>query len=470
MPIRARHVAVAVLSVGCLVGCGGSQEEPPSASDTTSTTTPTSTGRLEPSSVSYLGAFRLPGGEDRPASFAYGGSAMTFNPDGAGGAGSLFISGHDRLAYGELPNGSQVAEVTIPTPVVANGLSGLPRADFIQGFHEVAGNLFQGLDEIPRLGMLYLNQSGVGPRIHLNWGQHLQDPHATHALFSPTLDRPAPQGPWWVGPASLSVYSLTGYLIELPAAWASANTSDRMIGTGRFRDGGWSGKGPALLAYTPYSNGSLPAAGARLPATTLLLYASSEDDAAPTHHSMSGYQHPDEWEGGAWVTTASGHSALVFVGTKSEGTKYWYGWQHPGGTNLPCVETELVSQFTTCWTEEGTPCGPADLTGCSGHNDYRGWWTTRFAAQMVFYDPADLARVAAGTTASYEPQPYASLDFDQHLFHNPSGVERDMLGQGVQRRYRIGESAYDRRGNRLYVLELFADGTKPVVHVFSMGA
>jgi hypothetical protein len=39
-----------------------------------------------------------------------------------------------------------------------------------------------------------------------------------------------------------------------------------------------------------------------------------------------------------------------------------------------------------------------------------------------------------------------------------------MLGAGVQRRYRIGSVAYDRGNGRFYVLELYADGVKPVVH------
>ena len=28
---------------------------------------------------------------------------------------------------------------------------------------------------------------------------------------------------------------------------------------------------------------------------------------------MKGYQHPDEWSGGAWITTKSGKSAVVNV-------------------------------------------------------------------------------------------------------------------------------------------------------------
>jgi hypothetical protein len=42
----------------------------------------------------------------------------------------------------------------------------------------------------------------------------------------------------------------------------------------------------------------------------------------------------------------------------------------------------------------------------------------------------------------------------------------EMLGTGDQRRYRIGDVTYDRNNGLLYVLELFADGAKPVVHVW----
>ena len=86
-------------------------------------------------------------------------------------------------------------------------------------------------------------------------------------------------------------------------------------------------------------------------------------------------------------------------------------------------------------------------------------------AQFIFYDPDDLARVAAGQMPSWEPQPYATLELDDMLFLNPAGIEIEMLGAGVQRRYRIGDVAYDRANDLLYVLELFADQAKPVVHV-----
>ncbi len=55
---------------------------------------------------------------------------------------------------------------------------------------------------------------------------------------------------------------------------------------------------------------------------------------------------------------------------------------------------------------------------------------------------------------------------ESRLFHNPAGVETELLGSGVQRRYKIGDVTFDRANGLLYVLELFADEAKPVVHVW----
>jgi len=428
---------------------------------------------IRPDQFEYLGAFRLPEGGDRPDTFAYGGGAMTYRPDGDpdgaqdGFPGSLFITGHDRLPYGELPNGNQVAEVDIPVPIRASSVEELNRSVFVQGLKDVARRYFEGLDELPRVGMLYLDHPATGPKVHLTWGQHLQpdDPFATQAWFNPTLDDPEFTGPWSLD-ASLP-YSVNGYMLEIPAAWAEAYTGGGPVGTGRFRDGGWSGMGPALYAYQPWvdTDGTPVQAGTTLSTVTLLLYESSE--ATETfEHALAGYQHPDEWEGAAWLTTASGDSAVLFAGTKSTGTQYWYGYVNPESADEPCVDGEMVGTFTVCRMADGTPCPESDLVECAGHTDYRGWWTTRFDAQFILYDPADLADVAAGVTESWAPQPYASLDIDDVLFANPSGVEADMLGSGDQRRYRIGETAFDRANGLLYVLELFADGAQPVVHVW----
>jgi hypothetical protein len=443
---------------------------PPAASATATTAGASATQLVQPADLVYLGAFRLPGDETPPQTFAYGGNAMTFNPDGDlrsnGDAypGSLFLMGHDRQV-GALPDGNQVAEISIPAPGMAGNPADLPQADFIQTFHDVAAGHFTELEEIPKAGMQYLNHPATGPKIHLAWGQHLQsDDVASHAWFNPTLDAPDFRGTWFIGHQRL--YSVNGYMFEIPAAWADAHAGGRYLATGRMRDGGQGGMGPTLFAYRPWlPDGSAPPPGTRLPETTLLLYASAETTET-IERTLNGYQHPDEWEGGAWLTTPSGKTAVLFAGTKGVGAKYWYGWVNPAGPDRPCVEAEMLGDFTLCRLADGTPCPAEDLTGCTGHNDYRGWWSSRFSAQIILYDPADLAQVAAGRMEAWEPQPYATIDIDERLFHNPSGVDPDMLGTGMQRRNRIGDVAYDRAHGLLYILELFADGAKPVVHVW----
>ncbi len=433
------------------------------------------TALIQPEDLTYLGAFRLPEGTVRPDTFEYGGGAMTFNPDGdpAGASdgfpGSLFVTGHDRLAYGELPDGSRVAEIAIPVPMLADHPAVLNRASYLQPLTDVAAGFFVGLDEIPRVGLSYLNRPETGPLLHITWGQHFQpdDPAPSHAWFSPNLGRANMQGNWFVAPEY--PYSVNDYLFEIPADWADTYLGGRYLATGRFRDGGWSGMGPALFAYRPWvdAQGNPAPDGAVLDSVTLLHYADSNTTAL-IERTMTGYQHPDEWAGGAWLTTADGRAAVLFAGTKSVGDKYWYGWANPAGAELPCVEVEMIGQFDLCRLGDGTPCLPEDLQGCSGHNDFRGWWSTRFAARFILYNPDDLARVAQEQLAADQPQPYASLDIDAHLYHNPDRVEPEMLGTGVQQRGRIGDVAYDRINQLLYVLELFADGAQPVVHVWRL--
>jgi hypothetical protein len=428
-----------------------------------------------PESLEYLGAFRLPGGWDRPETFAYGGNAMTINPDGdPGGAadgfpGSLFIMGHDRMPYGDLPDGSQVAEVAIPEPYISRDLEALNTAAFLQVFQEVARGFFSAMDEIPKAGMQYLNHPATGPKIHLAWGQHLQPPdQPSHAWFDPNLASPDMQGAWFIG--SQDLYAVNGYMLDIPADWAEAYTGGRMLATGRMRDGGQGGMGPTLFAYTPWQpDGSPPPDGTHLEEVTLLLYenAYATDEIV---RALNGYQHPDEWEGGAWLNSPDGRGAMVFAGTKASGEKYWYGYIHPDGAQYACVDA-AVTDFQTCRMADGSPCPAADLQGCCSEESgscvsYRGWWSTRFDAQLIFYDLADLARVAAGELEPWQPQPYAVLDIDDVLYLTPPEWDLMLVGWGDQRRYRIGDVAYDRENGLLYVLELFVDEAKPVVHVW----
>jgi hypothetical protein len=432
---------------------------------------------LQPEDFTYLGAFRLPGDEERPRTFAYGGNAMTFNPDGDpagavdGFPGSLFVMGHDRIPYGELPDGDQVAEVNIPVPVMGKDLEALNNAEFLQNFSNVAAGAFSALDEIPKTGMAYLNRGDTGALIHLAWGAHLQpQDQASHAWFSADLSKPNMQGYWFIGQQDL--YSVNGYLFEIPQNWAEENTGGRVLATGRMRDGGQGGMGPALFAYRPWQADGSPAAnGSHLEEVPLLLYEKSSNT-EEFIRNMRGYQHADEWEGGAWLTTASGKTAVLFAGTKATGEKTWYGYVHPGGADKVCVDAH-VSDYPTCRLADGTLCPQSDMQGCCSEDtggciSMRGWWSNRFDAQLILFNPDDLAKVAAGQMETWQPQPYASIDINEYLVLSPPEWEIQMVGSADQRRYRIGDVAFDRNSGLLYVLEQYADGAKPLVHVWQI--
>ncbi|MEW6338582.1 MAG: hypothetical protein AB1625_14440 [Acidobacteriota bacterium] len=485
MTARAGIVAVALVA---LLGAEGSTVTPPpdprSTADVGAEPAPAaprpprrrlnradSSHRLLPSDLVYLGAIRLPDtGGSPPHTFEYGGQAMTYRPTGdpQGGAdgfpGSLFVAGIDTVHF--------VAEVAIPKPVVSatKDLDALPVAHLLQPLADVRGGLWPALTEIPRAGLLWLSRPETGERLHLCYGQHFQQDESTvvpsHAWLGTDLSAPGTQGAWWVGDESL--YSVNGYLFEIPDEWAATHTGGRSVGTGRFRDGGWSGMGPALFAVAPWHHGVPPPAGTRLQSVRLLRYRDSTE-AGPEQASvrLNTYQHPDEWEGGAWLTAADGRSAVVFVGTKGTGSVYWYGWINPAGADVPCVESEGTGMVGCHWAD-GTTCPPAMIRECAGHTSDRGWWSARFDAQMVFFDPDELASVAGGTSQPHEPQPYAVLDIDDALFLPDPPVDPDAVGRGAQRRFRVGEMAYDRERGRLFVCERLADGARPLIHVWQL--
>jgi hypothetical protein len=75
---------------------------------------------------------------------------------------------------------------------------------------------------------------------------------------------------------------------------------------------------------------------------------------------------------------------------------------------------------------------------------------------MLFYNPDDLAAVARGEAAAWQPQPYATMDIDEFLFNVTES----------QQLHHLGAAAFDRERGLLYVMEQFGDGEKPLVHVW----
>jgi len=386
---------------------------------------PSSADRLQPSDLTYLGAFRLPSGTTDIQSWGWGGYAMTYYPNGDpsgpsdGHPGSLFGTGH---AWEH-----QVSEISIPVPVnsVSKNLAALNTAGTIQSFRNIynVGSL-----EMPRIGMAYMDAQGSqsSGKIYFCIGQHLneEEDFMTHGWHETTLASPQTQGRWYLN-SPYNTYNTNDIMFDIPTTWAATHTGGKTLGTGRFRDGGWSGQGPALFAIAPWTQGNPPPTGTSLQYKELLRYDSSNDCNGSGCNTMTDYHHSDEWAGGAWLTAGSKH-AVIFVGTKGTGD-CWYG-----DSNGPCLD-------------------------CAGE---RGWWSTGFEGRIIFYDPDQLAAVAAGSMEAYEPQPYAYLNIDQYLYHLTS----------TQQWYHTSAAAFDRENGYLYVFEPYADGDKPIVHVWQVTA
>jgi len=377
--------------------------------------------RLMPADLEYRGAFRLPGpgGED---GWAWGGNALAYYPEGDpsgpadGHPGSLFGTGHNWYQH--------VSEISIPVPVISPGknLAELNTAVQLQPFTDIRALLF-GDFELPQCGLEVLPPLGAqsSPKLYFGWTQHMEfSLVATHGWCELNLDDPRPAGPWYIG--AYDNYSTTDYLFSVPEAWAGLIAGGRRLATGRFRDGGQGGQGPGIYLIAPWQAGNPPEPEAVLEALPLLQYATAYEDPEGTGPRMDRYHHSDEWAGAAWLS-AGGKEAVIFSGTKGRG-ECWYG--DPNG---PCLDCEN-----------------------------RGWWSTYFDGEIIFYDPADLAAVARGEMEPYEPQPYAVMNVDHLLYHVT----------GVQQKTHLAAAAADQEGGFLYVFEPLVDDDKPIVHVWKV--
>ncbi len=385
--------------------------------------------RIGPDDLTYLGAFRLPDGPDEIA-WGWSGEALTYYPDGnadgddGGLPGSLFGTGHNWNQY--------VSEISIPQPVVSadKNLDELNTARTLQEFADVHWDGFEEMEQ-PRAGLAYLPAQGeqAAGKLYMCFGPHLSEPDTrpSHGWCELDLANPQTAGPWQMG--GLWPYLTADYLLAIPQDWADQHTPTMRLGTGRFRDGGQSSQGPTLIAAGPWNHGNPPEAGATIDTVTLLQYSNIAEEPQTT---VQNYHHSDQWTGAAWLT-AGERSAVIFVGTKGQ-DECWYGF----GNGV-------------VWPEEGPWPDVPDYPF-----DQRGWWSTSFVAQIMFYDPADLAAVAAGTMQPGEPQPYATMNIDEVLYREKPIIEY----------YHVGAAAFDNSNGLLYIIEPRGDEDKSLIHVW----
>lgn len=400
---------------------------------------------LNPTDLQYTGAFRLPD-DSGGLGWDYSGNGMTYYPKGDpygeadGFPGSLFVVGHDHKL--------EVAEISIPAPVISKNLADLNFARTIQPFADITGGLItEGLD-LPVMGIEYLPAQGnlIGDKLHFAIGQHFQVFEPSHGWASLNLGDPNPTGLWVFD--GFTNYATSDYLFEIPQDWADAYVDGFTLASGRFREGVWSGFGPALFACAPWLDGNPSPPGSTLTAVQPLLLYGTQIQGEPDLHTdalqqMSGYAEADHWWGGAWLTSDEG-DAVIFTGTKALGES-WYGFANGVVWDYDCADNPAVD----CPEVPDFPY------------ENRGYWAENYIPAMLFFNPDDLARVALGEWSPSDPQPYALLDLSTYWFDPIVRLE-------IYKRDLAGAAAFDRANGILYVVERLADDTKSVIHVFEI--
>lgn len=326
---------------------------------------------INPDSIEYLGAFRLPSGGTGYASWNYGGAGLAYYPDGDstgpndGFPGSLYGIGH---CYEWL-----ISEVSIPVPVISptHDLNELNTATTLQDFSKVDVGL--NSDEI--FGLEYMSPQGSQTAAKLYFGQGRMFPindKPNHGWCNIDLSNPEPAGLWYIGnlPTVESGYSL----FEIPDDWANANIGGKKLATGRHRWGQGSGEGPRIFAVAPWQDGNPPPDSTNLNYQTLLRYESSTQ-------AINGYRITDNWHEGAWLTNGN-NSAVVIC------THLGYG----------CI-----------WYDHAV------------FSDYR-------VSALQFFNPSDLKAVVDNQIQPYEPQPYATLDISSVLY----SYDCNNVSQGIK--------------------------------------
>jgi hypothetical protein len=223
------------------------------------------------------------------------------------------------------------------------------------------------------------------------------------------------------------------YIFTIPESWAAEHVGGKRLACGRHREGQVA-TGPSIIAYGPWQSGDPPPPSAELSARPLVLYGDLSLEDGIADHCWA-----DNWTGGAWLQSDE-KSAVVLAGTKGFGD-CWYGWQD-GTTAEECAT----------WP------GGCEANGYGGSN--RGYYASYFKTVLIFYDPADLARVADGSIASHQPQPYRVWDLTPYMIQPENTYE-----------IQTGGVAYDQARGYLYVTERYGDRgrNKPIVHVFALG-
>ena len=375
---------------------------------------------LQSSDITYVGSFRVPHESYGPSSFEFGGGQAAYYP------------AHDSLFLTGSINSFHVAEVSIPTPR-AGSLASMNVASVLQNFSDPtegrSGNIMAGgaccvANGVKPGGLLVYNGKLIGTsfsyydpepyyavRSHYTSGLNLaqNDASGMFELSGLPLTREGTHG------ASFA----SGWMTEIPAPYQSSLGATHITGNGSLNKINRTSFGPSAFAANLGQLGvTVP-----LPATPLFYYTEA-------HPSIG------QWRGGAGTYQTSWN-----------GTGIIRGMAWPAGSRS-ILYIGLIGTGAFCYGT-GAECNDPK-------SPYQGNHAYPYIYRVWAYDVNDLIASKNGTKKPWDVVPYATWELV-----SPFGFTSyaDMGAGGV---------AYDPRTRRLFIAQPQADGSFPVVNVYSV--
>lgn len=350
----------------------------------------------------YAGAFRVPGGGTEDWTLAYGGSAITFNPNND----SMFLIGHIHR--------QRSVEISIPALVNSNNLSDLNTATVIQNFTDAYEGRRQSVNPSDPNSQDTGGQLVFGNRLYLSVYSYYDGAGTQSAShFSRPLDLSETGdvvGPVKVGTTYPGFVS--GYMGVIPQVWREEFGGPALTGNFGIAIAGRQSWGPAASVFDPTDIDS----GSAVPAVQVVGYPSGNGVLGADYSSTNPYFNGTTR--GEGIVFPEGSRSVLFFGRHGTGN-YCYG--------------------------TGATCGdPADAD--------QGTHAHPYVYQVWAYDALDLIRVAKGYAAPSAIQPYSVWTFNMPF-----------EGEG---KHEIGGVAYDRLNETIYISQLRGERPLPIIHAF----
>lgn len=403
---------------------------------------------LQKDNFNWTGAFRVPtpdtGGTD-VGTFNYGGSLGCYDPNGNGGAGSIYMYGLDTHA--------NIGEFSIPTPSTSTtDIGSLPRATLIQNLVDATEGTYSSLP-LSRMCGAYVVGSELIMTAYQWYGETRDGP--THWLRSKNLSvTGSPGGPktcvisnyvdddiGWSDPGSpWTTRPVGGHICKVPTEWQAALGGELLCGVAGMSVVGSTSNGPAIFSFNkaelentnPKINGLVAYPLAHNLAMKMNVVHQDSD------YLASGSRFWSFSSSTRGIVFPEGSDCVILFGTGLTG-QYWYGQGSPNGP-------EPGNEYPWGYTMTGEPQG--------GHSHGVKWLAWGYRA-------SDLADVHSGAKLHYEITPYAVWELEMPAYDRTellpyiSGFIIDGVG-------------YKESTDQLYVSTLRIEDARPIVHVLDM--